>query len=105
MNLFRVLPVLAICFLLCSCSAEYFLRKGDKMYETGRFYKSCDYYKEAYTKIKSKDSKAGIARKVGDAYEKINKLRDASLWYKKSLRYDENNAEAVSYTHLRAHET
>jgi peptidoglycan-associated lipoprotein len=65
------------------------------MYETGRFYKSCDYYKEAYVKIKSEGSKAYIAKKVGNAYEKINKLRDASLWYKKSLRYDENNPEII----------
>ena len=96
MNLYRVLSFFAICFLLFSCSAEYFLQKGDKIYETGRFYKSCDYYKEAYAKIKSKDSKTVVAQKIGEAYERINKLREASLWYNKSLSNDDNNTELIS---------
>lgn len=95
MNIYRILPILAIVFVLFSCSAEYYLKKGDNMYESGRFYKSCDYYKVAYGKLKSDEVREDVAIKVGDAYEKVNKLSTASSWYKKSLRYNEENTEVI----------
>lgn len=95
MSLFKVLLITVVSLFMFSCSADYYLQRGNKMYETGRYYKSCDYYKEAYSKIRSKEAKAEIAKKIGEANNKINRLREASIWYRKSLRYDENNKELI----------
>lgn len=95
MNFLKIISILTICLFLFSCSADYYLRKGDRLYRTGRYYKSCDSYKEAFSKLKSKDAKVNVAEKIGDVYGKINKLSDASIWYKKSLRYTDNDLDIV----------
>lgn len=95
MKMSKILSLFALCLLIFSCSTNYYIRKGDKLYDTGRFYKSCDYYRTAYAKIKSEEEKSGMAQKIGMAYEKVNKLKKASLWYGKALRYRENDSDLL----------
>jgi len=52
---------LIICGVLVGmmgCSSKYYMRRGDRMAETGRFYKAGSKYEKAYHKTKSKDFQA-----------------------------------------------
>lgn len=71
---------------LASCSSEYYMRRGNLIYDTGRFYKASGKYEKAYGKAKSKELQAKAAMRAGQCDENVNHLRDAFAWYKKAER-------------------
>ena len=79
--------------LLTACSSQYYVRRGNKIYDTGRFYKSAAKYEKAYEKAKPKEYQANAAIRAGQAYEQVNLLKDACAWYRKAQRVQKENPE------------
>ena len=79
--------------LLTACSSQYYVRRGNKIYDTGRFYKSAAKYEKAYEKAKPKEYQANAAIRAGHAYEQVNLLKDACAWYRKAQRVQKENPE------------
>lgn len=95
MSISRILSVIIFLLILSSCSSSYYIKKGDKLYNSGRYYKSCRYYRDGYYKLKTDETKSGLAQRIGDAYEKVNILKSASMWYVKALKNDDKNADII----------
>lgn len=58
---------LCVCILvLSSCSSRYYMKRGNVIYETGRFYKASSKYEKSYDKAKNKDSQVSAAIRAGD---------------------------------------
>lgn len=79
--------------LLTACSSGYYMRRGNVIYETGRFYKASAKYEKAYDKAKPKTARANAALCAGRAYEDVNKLKDAYSWYRRAERADKEMPE------------
>ena len=80
---------LIICGVLVGmmgCSSKYYMRRGDRMVETGRFYKAGSKYEKAYHKTKSKDFQALAAIKAGQVNQNVNRLKEAYNWLRKAER-------------------
>lgn len=83
-----------VCMWACvSCSAHYYMKRGNAIRETGRFYKAGTKYEKAYNKSKKPAAQGVAAMQVGQCYEDVNKLTDASNWYRKVIRADKESPE------------
>ncbi len=86
---------IAVCVWACvSCSARYYMKRGNVIRETGRFYKAGTKYEKAYNKSKQPEAQAVAAMHVAQCYEDVNKLTDAYNWYRKVIRADKELPEA-----------
>lgn len=81
---------LCLCFLigifLASCSAGYYVKRGNIIYKTGRYHKALDKYAKAYDKAKSKGMQAETAVRAAEACERVNRLKEAQSWYRRIER-------------------
>lgn len=71
---------------MMGCSSKYYMRRGDRIAETGRFYKAELKYEKAYHKTKSKDLQALAALKAGQVSQNVNRLKEAYSWLRKAQR-------------------
>lgn len=69
-----------------ACSSRYYMRKGEQVYNTGRFFKSAAKFERSYEKAKSKEYQAKAALWAGQAYEDVNRMKDAYNWYRRAER-------------------
>lgn len=90
---FRCLCIMACVWVCASCSARYYMKKGNMIRETGRFYKAGTKYEKAYNKSKQPEAQAVAAMYVAQCYEDVNKLTDAYNWYRKAVRADKESPE------------
>lgn len=90
------IPVLfcMVCLLCAACSSRYYMRRGNLIYDTGRFHKASSKYEKAFDKTKNPEMQAKVAMRTGEAYEQVNNLRDADSWYRKAVRADKMLPEA-----------
>ncbi len=87
---------LCVTLLFCmSCSARYYARKGDQLFEKGRFFQSESKFDKAYDKSDDHDFKSEVAFKAGLCFEKINQTKKAARWYKKTMRRRDSFPEAL----------
>lgn len=85
--------VLTCVWVCVSCSARYYMKRGNVMRESGRFYKAGTKYEKAFNKSKKPEAQAVAAMHVGQCYEDVNKLTDAYNWYRKVVRADKESPE------------
>ena len=76
-----------------SCSARYYMKRGNVLHETGRYYKAASKYEKAYNRTKSKEFQGVMAMRVGEEYERVNRLKEAHTWYRRSQRADKEKPE------------
>ncbi|MDE7074885.1 MAG: OmpA family protein [Odoribacter sp.] len=79
--------------LLFACSARHYMRKGETIYNTGRYYKASTRFEKAYDKTKSRTVQAGAAIRAGQACEMVGRTKDAYNWYRKAERADKEIPE------------
>lgn len=82
----RLCFCLLMVFLGSSCSSRYYMKRGNVIYETGRFYKAAGKYEKAYNKAKPKDFQANAAIKAGQSNENVGLLKEAYNWYHRAER-------------------
>ncbi|WP_251620461.1 OmpA family protein [Odoribacter lunatus] len=94
MKKFIRLFFILLCVWLCAaCSARYYMKRGNALRETGRFYKASTKYEKAYNKSKLPEAQVTAAMSVAQCYEDVNKQPDAYNWYRKALRANKEYPE------------
>lgn len=84
--------------LLGSCSVNQQIKKADKKYEIGEYYKASSIYKRAYTRVnvtKEREKKAYVAYRLGDCYRLINDNEKAERAFQNAVRYNCKDSMAL----------
>lgn len=91
-----ILPLLL--FLLCSCGADHYMKKGEKYFAIGEYYDAAAEFKTAYgkTPAKEKAKRGERAAKLAYCYDRINSTQKAIAAYRNVIRYGKDTPE----THL-----
>lgn len=79
--------LLTLIVLVCaSCSSRYYIRRGNVIYETGRYYKAETKYDKAFNKARNPELRARAAMLAARCTEDVNKIADAHNWYRKAVQ-------------------
>lgn len=89
MNLRLRLCFCVLILVMSSCSSRYYMKRGNVIYETGRYYKAASKYEKSYNKAKPKEYQANAAMRTGQCYENISRLKDAYSWYNRAKKANE----------------
>lgn len=90
----RLCFYILIAVFLSSCSARYYMKRGNQIYATGRYYKASSKYEKSYNKAKPKEYQANAAMHAGLCHENTGKPKEAYSWYNKARRANEELPEA-----------
>ena len=96
MRLVKFLFLIIGVFGFSSCSVDRQIKKADKKYEIGEYYKASSLYKSAYSRVKAtkdlRPKKAYVAFRQGECYWLINENEKAEKALFNAIRYkhDEN---------------
>lgn len=82
-----------VMWLLSACSSRYYMRQGNMIYESGRYYKAASKFEKAYHKAKPKSVQRAAALCAAEAYEEVNLLKEAYSWYKRAGHVDQGQPE------------
>ncbi|MDD6895142.1 MAG: OmpA family protein [Prevotellaceae bacterium] len=95
---FILLWVLA--FILTSCGADAYMKKGDQHYAIGEYFDAAEQYKKAYTNTpaKEKTTRGKRAVKLAECYRRINFTQKAIAAYNNVIRYGQ--ADSLTHLHL-----
>ncbi|MBP5455511.1 MAG: OmpA family protein [Paludibacteraceae bacterium] len=97
MRIFKYMLFLSV-LLLGSCSVNQQIKKADKKYEIGEYYKASSIYKRAYTRVnvtKEREKKAYVAYRLGDCYRLINDNEKAERALQNAVRYNCKDSMAL----------
>lgn len=97
MRIFKYMLFLSA-LLLGSCSVNQQIKKADKKYEIGEYYKASSIYKRAYTRVnvtKEREKKAYVAYRLGDCYRLINDNEKAERAFQNAVRYNCKDSMAL----------
>ncbi len=89
--------VVSLLFSTNLLAQKNFLEEADKAYTNKEYFNSIELYKKAYTKEKSKEGKAYIIFKTGEAYRMIGDVKQAEAWYTKAIKAGYGDPKAVLY--------
>ena len=79
--------LLTLIVLVCaSCSSRYYIRRGNVIYETGRYYKAETKYDKAFNKARNPELRARAAMLAARCTEDVNKIADAHNWYRQAVQ-------------------
>jgi len=88
--------VCSLCLLFCiSCSSNYYARKGDQLFEKGRYHGAQANFDKAYDKSDDDGFRSEVAYKAGLSFETINEPKKAVRWYKKAVLRRDSFPEAL----------
>ncbi len=84
-----LLYISTLILLLTACSAESFIKKGDKAKAIGEYFTAANYYHRAYTKTPAKQRKERGERALmmAQCYDRINNNGKAVGAYRNAVRY------------------
>lgn len=82
-----------IILFMVGCSSRYYMRRGDVIYETGRFFKASSKYDKAYNKTRSKTIQANAALKAGQSLLLVNHPKEAYNWFRRVERANPESPE------------
>lgn len=75
-----------VILFMVGCSSQYYMRRGDVIGETGRFYKASSKYDRAYNKTRAKTIQANAALKAGQSLLLVDRPREAYNWFRRAER-------------------
>lgn len=96
LNVFIILMSLTI----ASCSVNQQIRKADKRYEIGEYYKASNLYRKAYGRVnvsKERQKKAYTAFRAGDCFRLINDNDKAERYLAYALKHNLKDSIAILY--------
>lgn len=79
--------------MLSACSSGYYMKRGNVIYESGRYYKAASKFEKAYNKAKPEAAQEAAALRAGQAYENVNRLKEAYSWYRRVERVNKEQPE------------
>ncbi|MDR1729432.1 MAG: OmpA family protein [Prevotellaceae bacterium] len=81
----------AILLILSSCSVNRQIKRADKKYEIGEYYRASTIYRNAYPRVKAtkgeRQKKAYVAYRLGESYLLINENEKAERAFANAVRY------------------
>ena len=86
--------------IFSSCSVNQQIKKGDKRYEIGEYYKSSSYYRRAYNRVnvsKERQKKAYVAYRLANCYRLINENEKAERYFANAVKYNYKDSTSVLY--------
>lgn len=95
MKILSIAGMLCILGLLISCSSQSYIKRGDKMLASGRYFHAQEMYEKAYKKEKDREMKAEIAFKNAACFDEINRPRKAASWYRRAIMNRDTFVNAV----------
>ena len=89
-----------LAFILTSCGADAYMKKGDQHYAIGEYFDAAEQYKKAYTNTpaKEKTTRGKRAVKLAECYRRINFTQKAIAAYNNVIRYGQ--ADSLTHLHL-----
>ncbi|MDO4159216.1 MAG: OmpA family protein [Prevotellaceae bacterium] len=95
-SIFTILSTMVL--LMASCSAERYVKRGEKYLAIGEYYDAASEFKTAYSKTpaKERDKRGERALKLAQCYDRINSNQKALAAYRNAIRYNKATIE----THL-----
>ena len=93
----RFIPLLLLGALLSGCSVNQTIKRADKKYEIGEYYKAASIYKSAYSRVsatKERQKKAYVAYRMGECYSLVNENNKAEMALKNATRYKYSDTTA-----------
>ena len=86
----HILYIALTIVLMCACSAETLVKKGDKAYAIGEYFTAADHYRRAYAKTPTKDKqqRGERALKMAHCYYRINSIQKAIGGFRNAIRYN-----------------
>ncbi|MBO4333901.1 MAG: OmpA family protein [Paludibacteraceae bacterium] len=87
---FKSVLLFLLAALLSGCSVNQTIKRADKKYEIGEYYKAASIYKIAYTRVsatKERQKKAYVAYRMGECYSLVNENNKAEMALKNATRY------------------
>ena len=96
MNRYFIL-IISLFISISTFSQSKRTEKADAYFESGEYYKATTYFEKAYSKAKSRPEKAYIAYHLGFCYKRMNKMRDAQVWLRRSVIYKYQNPISILY--------
>lgn len=95
-SIFTILSTMVL--LMASCSAERYVKRGEKYLAIGEYYDAASEFKTAYSKTPAKErgKRGERALKLAYCYDRINSNQKALAAYRNAIRYNKATIE----THL-----
>lgn len=85
--------------LLITCMQGFSQKKkverAEAAYDAGEYAIAVDLFKDAYSSVRDADKKNEMVYMVAECYRLINQPEKAELWYRRALKRDFNDPEAV----------
>lgn len=94
---FKSIPLFFVAVLLSGCSVNQVIKRADKKYEIGEYYKAAGIYRSVYPRIstsKDKQKKAYVAYRMGSCYSLVNENSRAEMSLKNATRYKYSDSTA-----------
>lgn len=91
-----IAALLLLLSLLSSCSVSKQIKKADKRYAVGEYFKAANVYKGAYPRLsvtKEKQKKAYVAYMMGICYAKVGEYEKAERAFAGAIRYKHTNPD------------
>ena len=88
-----IIVLCGVIWLVSACSSRYYMKRGNVIYESGRFYKAASKFEKAYDRAKSRQTQINMAIRAGEACEQVNRLKEAYSWFRKAQRTDKEQPQ------------
>lgn len=95
-KLFSII-VVSLLFSTHLFAQKNFLDEANTAFSNKQYFNSIELYKKAYTKEKTKEGKAYIIFRTGEAYRMIGDSKQAEAWYTKAVKAGYGDPKAVLY--------
>ncbi len=89
-----IILIFTLSFSLPLKAQEKRMQKADAIYEAGEYYRCIDRYQRVLKKLNTRDERAPVYFKIGNAYYLSGNIRRARTYLFRAAKYDESNKEA-----------
>ncbi|MBQ0030399.1 MAG: OmpA family protein [Bacteroidales bacterium] len=96
----KIIPIVATVVVCSGCSVNQTIKKADKKYEIGEYYKAASIYRMAYPRVsaaKERQKKGYVAYRMGTCYALLNENSKAEMALKNAVRYKGDSLACLLY--------
>ncbi len=97
MAAFKIPVILVLLMITCvqGFSQKKKVERAEAAYHAGEYHIAVDLFKDAYSSVRDADKKNEMVYMVAECYRLINQPEKAELWFRRALKRDFNDPEAV----------
>ncbi|MEA3495794.1 MAG: OmpA family protein [Bacteroidota bacterium] len=87
--------ILLLSFYLVGCSTTGSIEKADEAFDMYQFNMAADMYRKVYRKVKDKNKKYEIKKKLALSYEMMSQYKRAESYYKQAIKFKNSEPEII----------